>query len=155
LAGMAAWKAFIPSLKKFPKLAPLIGRVVLVKGPSRNFWLSNADIYYDDTECQITKLAHVMTNTAIKLDPNRQSCFYLIVFQKGIILDNFIFSGNNDILQMYTNGMKVGPEHRRYPVKKKKKMEVIGMSLWWRIGIARGTIIPDGKEEADAADFFD
>jgi hypothetical protein len=103
------------------------------------------------------KLAHVMTNTAIKMDPNRQSCYYLIVFLKGIILDNYIFSSNNNILQMYTNGMKVGPEHRRYPFKKKKKkkMELICMSLWWRIGIAGGTIIGDGKEEADPSNFFD
>jgi hypothetical protein len=51
--------------------------------------------------------------------------------------------------------MKVGPDLGRYPFKKKKKMEVIGMSLWWRIGIAGGTIICDGEAEADASNFFD
>ncbi len=34
---MNSWKAFIPSSKEFPKLASLISRAVLVKGPSRNY----------------------------------------------------------------------------------------------------------------------
>jgi hypothetical protein len=38
---MNAWKAFIPTSKEFPKLASLIGRVVMVKGPSRNYWISD------------------------------------------------------------------------------------------------------------------
>jgi hypothetical protein len=33
LPDMNSWKAFIPTSKEFPKLAPLIGRAVMTKGP--------------------------------------------------------------------------------------------------------------------------
>jgi hypothetical protein len=56
---------------------------------------------------------------------------------------------------MWKNGMKLGPDHAKHPFKKKKKMDVVGMCLWWRIGIAGGTIIRNGEAQADAADFFD
>jgi hypothetical protein len=151
---MNAWKAFIPTSKEFPKLAPFIGGAVMVKGPSRSYWMSDAEMYHQKGDCQITKNAHEKTNTAIKMDPNRQTSFYLIVFPKGIILENPIFSGNNSFLQMWKNGMKLGPDHARYPFKKKKKMDVVGICLWWRIGIAGRTIIRNGKAEADAVDFF-
>jgi hypothetical protein len=116
---MNAWKAFIPISKEFPKLAPLIDRAVMVKGPSRSYWMSNAEMYHQKGGFQITKNAHKKTDTAIEMDPNRQTSSYLIVFPKGIILDNYIFSGNNSDLEMWKHGMQLGPDHARYPFKKK------------------------------------
>jgi hypothetical protein len=151
---MNAWKAFIPISKEFPKLAPLIDRAVMVKGPSRSYWMSNAEMYHQKGGFQITKNAHKKTDTAIEMDPNRQTSFYLIVFPKGIILDNYIFSGNNSDLEMWKHGMQLGPDHARYPFKK-KKMDVLGMCLWWRIGIARGTRIRNGEAKEYANNVFD
>jgi hypothetical protein len=153
LPDMNAWKAFIPTSKEFPKLAPLIGRVVMVKGPSRSYWMSDAEVNHRRGECEITMKAHQKTDTAIEADPNRQRSFYLIVFQKGIILENYIFSGNNSVLQMSKNGMKLGPDHARY-LFKKKKLDVIGMCLEWVIGIAGGTRIRNDEEEEDADGLF-
>jgi hypothetical protein len=156
LPDMNAWKAFIPSSKEFPKLASLIGRAVMVKGPSRNYWMSNAGLYHQKgVDCQVTKTAHEKTDTAIKEDPNRQTSFFLIVFHKGLILDNYIFSGNNTVLKMWKNGMKLEPDHANNPFSKKKKIDVIGMCVWWRIGAAGGTRIRDGEAEEDADDIFD
>jgi hypothetical protein len=152
---MNAWQAFIPSSKEFPKLASLIGRAVMVKGPSRNYWMSDAEMYHKKgIDCQVTKTAHEKTDTAIKADPNRQTSFFFIVFHKGLILDNYIFSGNSTILQMWKNGMKLDPDHASNPFKT-KKLDVIGMCVWWRVGTAGGTRIRDGKAEEDADDLFD
>jgi hypothetical protein len=152
---MNTWKAFIPSSKEFPKLTSLISRAVMVKGPSRNYWMSDAGMYHKKgVDCQVTKTAHEKTDTAIKADPNRQTSFFLIVFHKSLILDNYIFSGNDTVLQMWKNGMKLEPDHDRNPFKM-KKLDVIGMCLWWRVGTAGGTRIRDGKAEEDADDLFD
>jgi hypothetical protein len=151
---MNDWKAFIPSSKEFPKLASLIGRAVVVKGPSRNYWMTDAEMYHQKAECQVTKTAHEKTDTAIEADPDRQKSFYLLVFDKRLILDNYIFSGNNTSLQAWKNGMKLEPKHPRYPFTK-KKLDVIGMCLWWRIGIAGGTRIRNCKAKENADDLFD
>jgi hypothetical protein len=109
LPDMNAWKAFIPTSKEFPNLAPLIGRAVMVKGPSRSYWMSNAGMYNQQKGgCQITKNALEKTDAVIKADPSRQMSFYLIVFPKGIILDNYIFSGKDSDLEMWKHGMKLG-----------------------------------------------
>jgi hypothetical protein len=154
---MNAWKAFIPSAKEFPKLAALIGRAVMVKGPSRSFWMRDAAIYHKKgVDCPVTKTAHEKTDTAIKEDPSRQTSFFLIVFHKDIVLDNYIFSGNDTILKMNKNGMKLDHGHEANPFKKKLK-EVIGTCVWWRIGIAGGTRIRDAEapESEDADALFD
>jgi hypothetical protein len=105
-------------------------------------------------DCQVTKTAHEKTDTAIKGDPNHQTSFCFIVFRKGIILDNYILSGNDTVLKMWKNGMKLEAGHDSNPFKKKKK-EVIGMWVWWRIGTVGGTHIRDGEAEEDADALFD
>jgi hypothetical protein len=118
---MNAWKAFIPTTKEFPKLAPLIGRAVMVKGPSRSYWMSDTEMYNQQKgDCLITKNAHKKTDTAIKMDPSCQTSFYLIVFLKGIMMENYIFSGNDSFLLMWKNGMKLGPDHARYPSRRRR-----------------------------------
>jgi hypothetical protein len=85
--NMNAWMAFIPSSKEFAKFSSLISRAIMVKGPSRNYWMSNAGLYHQKgVDYQVTKTAHEETNTAIKVDPNRQTFFFLIVFHKDLIL---------------------------------------------------------------------
>ena len=166
LPDIHEYKAFIPSSKEYPKLAPLIGRVVMVKGPSRPYWMTDAELYHDrekrakGVNCQVTKTAHEMTDTAIKWDLNRQTSFFLIVFQKGIILENYIFSDNSTNLQMSKNGMQLAPEHPKNPFTKvdsetkKKKFDVIGVCVWWRIGIAGGKRIGYGDAKEDLDDLF-
>jgi hypothetical protein len=71
---MNSFQAFIPSSKEFPRLALLIGRAVMVKGPSRSFGNSDAELYHEKgVECPVTKTAHEKTDTAIKAVPSRQT----------------------------------------------------------------------------------
>jgi hypothetical protein len=154
-----AIKAFIPSPNEFPKLTALtslIGRVVMVTRPSRSYWMRDAGVYHKNkgSDCQVTKMAHEKTDTAIKADPNRQMSYFLIVCHKDTILDNYVFSGSNTTVTMWKNITKLGPDHANNPFKK-KRYDVIGVCLWWRIGIAGGTRIRDGKVELDAGDLID
>jgi hypothetical protein len=96
---------------------------------------------------------------AIKEDPSRQICFFLIVFHKDIVLENNIFSGNHTVLKMSKNGMKLDHGHeanlfKKKKKKKKKKKEGIGTCICWRIGVTGGTHIRDAElpksEDADA-----
>jgi hypothetical protein len=117
--------------------------------------MSNAGLYHETgVDCQVTKTAHEKTDTAIKADPNRQTSFFLIVFHQGLILDNYIFSGNDTVLKTWKNGMKLEPDHESNPFKR-KTIDVIGMCVWWRIGTTGGTRIRDGEAEEDADDLFD
>ena len=158
---MDNWKASIPSLKEFPKLASVLGRVIVVKGPSRSYWLTDAAMYHrKGVPCQVTKSAHESADTEIKEDPIRQTAFFLIVFQKGIILDNYIFSSNSTVLHMSKNAMLLEPEHPKNPFTKvdeetkKKKFDVIGVCVWWRIGIAGGKRIRNHRAGVDFEDLF-
>jgi hypothetical protein len=76
------------------------------------------------------------------------------VFYKDIILENYVFAGNNTTVTKWKNITKLGPDHADNPFKK-KRYDVIGVCLWWRIGIAGGTRIRDGEVEQDADDLID
>jgi hypothetical protein len=131
------WKAFKPTQKEFPMLAPLAGRVIMVQGPSRNYWHSSIKLYYEKMACPVTKESHETTDTAIKADANRQTLFYLIVFKPGIVLDNYIFSSNKTDVQLHQNALKMLAGHEENTSKK----EILRISLWWRIAKAGRTRI--------------
>jgi hypothetical protein len=159
MPDMHRWEGFIPSKNEFPYLVPLTGRVVIFKGPSRNFWTRDASRYHHANKgkvnCQITKTQHEKTDTAIKGDPNRQTSYFVIVFHKSFVLDNHIFSGQDSILKLFKNGMKLAQDDPEYPFKKEKKADVLGLVLWWRIGTAGGIKIRNGKVGDTADDYFD
>jgi hypothetical protein len=154
---MNAWKATIPSKRDHPELTPLTGRTVMVKGPSRNYWMRSAELFHDsdkNLDCQVTKTAHEKTDTAIKADSIRQASFFLIVFHKDLVLDNNIFSHNDgNFLKTNKTGMKLKAGHKDNPFKG-KKVEVMGMCVWWMIGLAGGERIRDDESEDDADALF-
>jgi hypothetical protein len=151
---MNAWTAFIPASKDFSKFP--IKRTVGVKGPSRSYWRRDAGRHHKKgVDCQVTKTAHEKTDTAIKADTDRQSSYFMIVFHKDLILDNQVFSGNmNTDLQPSNVAMKLKSDHVDNPFKKKIKVDVIGMCVWWRVAITGGTRIRDAKAEVDIDDLF-
>jgi hypothetical protein len=118
--------------------------------------MSNAGMYHKKVDCQVTNTAHEKTDTAIKEDPNCQTSFFFIVFHKNLILDNYIFSGNNSILKISWNGMKLESKHEANPFKKKKKkIDVLCMCMWKRIGNTGGTSIHNGDVQEEVSNIFD
>jgi hypothetical protein len=72
--------------------------------------MRDAALYHvKGVDCLVTKTAHEKTDTAIKEDPPHQMSYFLTVFNKDLALDNYIFSGNDTVLKMTKNGMKLDP----------------------------------------------
>jgi hypothetical protein len=145
-----AWKAFIPTEKEFPMLAPLAGRVIMVQGPSRNYWHSSIELYHEKMACPVTKESHETTATAIEAHATRQTSFYLIVFKPGIVLDNYIFSSDKTDVQQHQNCHKMLAGHEKNTFKK----EILGISLWWRIAKAGGTRIRNEETTVNPESMF-
>jgi hypothetical protein len=83
------WEAFIPDPREFPSLLKLYGRIIMLRGPSRAFWLRDAARYHKDTEkidCPKTKQRHEKIDTAIENDPSRKYSYHLLVFPQGVVL---------------------------------------------------------------------
>jgi hypothetical protein len=92
-SGWKACSVFIPNL--------LTHRAVMVKGPStRSYCMSPAGLYHQKVDCQVIKTVYEKSNISIKADPNWRTYFFLILFHKDLILDNYIFSGNNAIADL-------------------------------------------------------
>jgi hypothetical protein len=72
----------------------LQNRAILIKGPSRCWWFSQAGKYHSDLSCLATKKAHSATVGDIEQDTERHSAYWLLVFPENIVLDNVIFSGD-------------------------------------------------------------
>ena len=158
LPDMHRWEGIIPSKKEFPNLAPLLGRVIVIKCPSRDFWQRRATRHHHagkgKVDCPITKTQHEKTDTAIKGDPDRQTSCFVIVFRKSFLLDNCIFSGNTSAMTVSKNGMKIESSHPDCPFKTNGD-PVRGVCVWWRIGIDGGTKIRDVNVADTADDCFD
>jgi hypothetical protein len=80
---MDAWSAFIPNEVEFPRLVPLTGRVLFIKGPSRSFWIRDFKRYHNGRKpiaCKVTAKFHEKSDTAIASDPNREISYFLLVF---------------------------------------------------------------------------
>ena len=75
---------------------------VLIKGPSRPFWLCKLSLYHRIVTCKLTANAH--TASQLKIEGNKLCCctftYWLLVFLEGVILNKLIFSYNTDIVEM-------------------------------------------------------
>jgi hypothetical protein len=76
-------------------------RSIMIKGPSRNWWLTQSELYSTQFPCDATKKAHDSTGLAIGRDQTRQWTYWLLIFPESIVFDNVIFSG--DPVEIDTN----------------------------------------------------
>jgi hypothetical protein len=150
---MDAWNAFIPNDIDFPRLAPLTGRVLFIKGPSRSYGIRDFKRYHNGRKpiaCKVTAKFHEKSDTAIASDSNRKISYFLLVFPPGTVLDNYCFSGDHFVVQKHKNPYKQAATDTANAFKK----DVLGMTLWWRIAVAGGTLIRQAKVVEDPADMF-
>jgi hypothetical protein len=151
---MDAWSAFIPNEVDFPRLAPLNGRVLFFKGPSRSWHVRSFKRYHNGkvpVDCKVTSKFHEKSDTAIASDPNRHYSYFLLVFPPGTILDNHCFSGNHWKVKKVKNPMKMEKDDENNPFKK----VILGMTIWWRIAVAGGTLIRQAEDADDPKDLYD
>jgi hypothetical protein len=138
------WEATIPN--GYPD--DLAQRLVLIKGPSQNFWFSNTDRYHTKLTCAVTKHAHKATDLEIQEDPSRQHAYWLLVFPEGTHLDNGIFSSDGNNVDARWNDM-ASDEKSNIAGKL-----LYGMAIYWNIGVTGGRRIAVTNAKADFSTMF-
>ena len=130
------WTAAIPTHieRQYAK------RVIMVKGPSREFWLRDTEKYHEDghVACEATKRAHSATEIVIEDAPGRQWSYFLLVFPPSIILTNLIFSRDEEVVPVGKNPMKSKSAENHF------KKDLRAMVLFWKIAIKGGKKVGKG-----------
>jgi hypothetical protein len=132
---------FIPEPLKWPKLAPLLGRIIMLKGPALPFSHLYHKLYHCQGKvgCDLAKKEHEKTKGDIETDVSHQVEYHIIGFDSDIALDNSIFSQNNFNVTWYENGMKM--EKDNIDVHNEFDRKINFMATWWQIAVAGGTCI--------------
>jgi hypothetical protein len=98
-------------------------RSILIKGPSRDFWLTKPNLYHRNGTCKSTKYAHVASSLEIDRDTERQFTYWLLVFPEPIVLDSGIFSGDPFAVERGIVGMQTTEEN----------IDFHGVVVFWRV----------------------
>jgi hypothetical protein len=147
------WSAEIPHC--YPSMKE---RVMRIKGPSQSFWHQTATRYHSDPEynCSNTKKAHLALEDKITSDPSRSHSYWLIVFPKGITLENYIFS--DDAIHVKTESMDLVGKTKLTTEEDEgsdddddddddDEVEIWGQEVYWRMAMSGGDRLrsPDRK----------
>jgi hypothetical protein len=131
------WEAFVP-FERFPSLAH---RALMFKGPSQDYLHRDTKLYHEDNvNCKQTEKKHSTTQKAIKGDALHQNEYHMLIFKKGIHLENHIFSHDAKKVQAVSNEMFSSIDNGG------EELELDGISLFWRIAIAGGSELASGEK---------
>jgi hypothetical protein len=124
---------FVPGPYEFPNLLPLLGRVVVVKGPSLPYSFRPWHFYNRQKKisCEKTIAAHKKLDGQIGANLECQSHYHIIVFPEGVMLDNSILSANNFNVEVNTNGANLAATDADFDTPTARKIN--SMALWWQI----------------------
>ena len=156
---MNDWEATIPD-RDYEEMWH--GRLIRFKGPAQDFFVRDTERYHEGigrdskVNCDATFKAHSATEVAIDDSKEKwcQVAYWLFVCAPGVVLDNKIFSKDDNVVPMIKNPLKLKKDH---PVNLFGK-DILAMTLYWRIAISGGQKI-GGKQsqktqEAEARNMF-
>jgi hypothetical protein len=90
------WTATVPALGQFG--TELDNKCMLVKGPSRDFFQRQVDIYHGkEFKCTPTKKSHEDLESSIMNSTGREWTYYLLVFPEEIANTLFVPSGSDNV----------------------------------------------------------
>jgi hypothetical protein len=140
------YEASIPS--NYP--LELSRRLILVKGPSRSFWENNSDMYHGTgmVDCDMTRKAHTATEILLEKNHARQWQYWLLVFPQGTVLDNQIFSEDEDIIPMEGNPVMSDGKTNDFG------KDIRGMVVYWCIAVAGGRRVENSSNRKKNKDMY-
>jgi hypothetical protein len=151
------YKMFVPGPYESPHLLPLLGRVVVVKGPSLPYSFRSWHFYHRQRKisCEKTIAAHKKLDGQIGANRERQSHYRIIVFPEGVTLDNSILSENNFDVDVNTNGTNLAASDADFDNPTARKINC--MALWWQIvdGVGEKAGKSPTSRTLDVADLMD
>jgi hypothetical protein len=137
------WSAYVP--RGYSHL--FTNRVVLLKGPSRDFWHRDPERFHTaNPNCLASKKAHISTHNLIERNSSRQLHSFLLVFPPGNVLNNQALSNEGDVVPLRRQPIKHAGNSNNNSFNK----DIYGMCLVWRIAIEGEKKI--GLAAADADD---
>jgi hypothetical protein len=141
------WSASIPQGYN-PEYAK---RIILFKGPSQDFWRRTTERFHGTgkVDCTATKNAHSATEIAIEKNEERQTAFYLMCFPPGVILENQIFSRDEEDVPTNKNPMKSTAKQNMF------EKDLRAMVLYWKIAVKGGVKIGKQVSNERDKDMFD
>jgi hypothetical protein len=148
---------FVPGPYEFPCLLPLLGRVVVVKGPYLLYSFRSWHFYHRQKKisCEKTIAAYKKLDGQIGANLERQSHYHIIVFPEGVTLDNSILSANNFDMEVNTNGTNLAATDANFDNPTARKINY--MALWWQIveGVGENAGKSPTSQTLDVADLMD
>ena len=114
----------------------------MIRRPSQDDFIQDTERHHGDKnniDCEPTKKKHLATEQAIKDDPSRQHEHTLLIFKKGVILENHIFSDDATDIKVEVNDVIADIDNDG------DKLEVMGTSLFWRVAVAGGSKLKSKK----------
>lgn len=144
--------------EEWPDLVPLLGRILLVSGPSLLFSQRHHVVYHrqNKVNCVAAKRTHEQVEGMILKYPPRQKEFFFLIFGANVILDNSIFSPNcNLTVSRNSNGIKIESNDKDVPNEFGRKFNL--MNIWWEVAVAGGKQIQASptKKKADMSALLD
>lgn len=148
LPDMMGFTMSVPDVREWPNVGPLMGRILVVKGPSLAFSHRHNKLHHrkNKVNCEKTKEVHEKEEANIKKNPAREVEYHFIVFPPEVILDNSILSSNNFDVKASQNGVKM--EAQDPEVDNTLKRDLNFMSVWWQIAEAGGVLAASSLAKA-------
>jgi hypothetical protein len=142
------WEATIPQhyLSQYSK------RIILVTGPSRDYWQRSSNKYHATTKvnCPATKKAHSATEIAVEKLTARQLDHFLLCFPPEVVLENQIFSNDEETVPVYKNPMMLAISDADNVFEK----DMRALILFWRIAVKGGTKVGRGVSLEESKTLF-
>jgi hypothetical protein len=146
-ANFVKWLATIPE-----KVDPgLEDRVIQFRKPSVSPFFQNNERYHEDIDCVATKNANNGTVIAIAEVEERKWLYFWLVFPKGTVLDNRVFSPDDNIVRKVVQGLAIPKEEIDVDLEED---EFLGVCLYWRIAEKGGRRIADGSGNSKMSSLF-
>jgi hypothetical protein len=126
-------------------------RLILVQGVSQCAWIKNTNQYHAGKagiKCEATKGAHSNTQIKIGNDPEREWCWWLLVFNAHVVLDNQILSEDEfNIPTQYNSITSLAKENAH-------KRDLRAMTIFWEIAVEGGAQVEEYDECPPDEDLF-
>jgi len=129
----SGYSMFIPHPNDFPHLSDLLGRVLMIKGPSLPFTFRSARFYHRQkkVKCNKTEEAHERLEGQMEAQSARAFKYHLIIFPPDVVLDNSILSDDNFDVKKHLNGTFLADSDSEFANPLGRKLNF--MAVWWQI----------------------
>jgi hypothetical protein len=125
-------------------------RVIQFRKPSVSPFFKDNESYHEEIDCLATKNANNGTMIAIEEVEERKWLYLWLVFPNGTVLDNRVFSSDDEIVQMEGHGLAIPKEE----IDDDLEDDFKGVGLYWRIAEKGGLRIADRAGKSKMSSLF-